>query len=787
MRSLRETAAGVGVSIPGMALVAGPDGAVAFASASARAALGMSEADARAEGLQISTLMPGISWPDLVGEDRTDHLDVTRVDGSAFPAQVTCRRIAVDGTQLAVFLIEDRIKETMAIHEADALRWRLDESERLTGLGTWTWDIEADRVVWSDQLYRVFGLEPGEIEPSVERYLSFIHPDDREEVAALLRRASTTGLPLNHTRRALKADGTEFTVSVEGTLIADHAGKPSQMYGVCSDATVSREAELDRARLHALMQSSLDGIVAMDVNGRIRAWSPGSERIFGYAASEVLGKTAAFFQPEHEVRENQVLFDRLATGESSGMTLETTRTRRDGTKVEVTISVSPVYDKHRELVGSVCVVRDITGANRSDGELNEASRDPLTGALNRSHFQALIQRTREAVNGSGSGAVFHFDLDHFKYVNDAYGYAVGDRLLKGIVRTIERECLGGYPPARIGGDEFAAFLPGLDEPSALQWADRILKRIRSYVEPIDGRPHTATASIGICVFGGEEQLSVSRIMSRADRALYEAKDRGRDSWILAGADRTPSKVSDQLTWEDRIRDALFEDRFELYLQPIISVDTREVAMYEVLLRLVEDGEVIAPGAFLGVAERIGMIHEIDRTVMRKALTLLEDVPGLKLSVNVSGKSFGDGPLLATMRDRISKHSFDPACLVIEVTETAAVVDIDRAREFALSLNELNCGFALDDFGTGFGSYAYLKNLPAEYLKIDGEFVHGEWSRTDELVIESMVNLAAGLGKRTIAEYVESEETFQKLGAAGVDFAQGYHIGRPAPADEVLGR
>lgn len=792
MRSLRETATGVGYSIPGMALVAALDGTVAFASGASRAALLVSVEDRTVlelEGRKVPELIPGIEWPETVGEDLSSQTEVFRDNGSSFHARVTRRKIEVDGTGLFVILIEDLSGQVRARHEADALRWRLDESERLTGLGTWNWDVRLDRVVWSDQLFRVFGLEPGEVEPSVETYLSFIHPDDREEVVSLLNRASSAGLPLNHTKRALRADGTEFTVEVEGTLVSDHKGKPIHLYGVCGDATARWEANLDRARLQALMEASFDGIMAMDTAGRIVAWSPEAERIFRIAARDVLGKTTADFLREVEHVENEVLLKRLSSGESSGMTFETTRTRPDGSEVEVSIALGPVHDTYGEMVGSVAVIRDITDVKRlgnGQGSL-ETSRDPLTGALSRGHFQALIERVRTDEGGPRSGAVLHFDLDNFKFVNDAYGYAFGDRVLAGITRTIERECPGGAPPARIGGDEFAVLLPGVDEPSAVEWADRMLKRIRGYVEPVEGRPLTTTVSIGICVFSADDEVSVSQIMSRANRALSEAKDRGRDSWILASADEQPGDDSNQLTWETRIRNALAEDLFELYLQPIISVETREIAMYEVLVRMVEGEEVIAPSPFLGVAERIGLIHEIDRMVMRKSLTLLERHPGLRLSVNVSGKSFGDSHMLGMMRERMNQHGFDPCCLVIEVTETAAVVEIERAREFAATLTELGCGFALDDFGTGFGSYAYLKNLPAEYLKIDGEFVSGQWSRIDEMVIKSMVSLAGGLGKKTVAEYVEAEETLDRLRAVGVDFAQGYHIGRPAPADEVLGR
>lgn len=465
------------------------------------------------------------------------------------------------------------------------------------------------------------------------------------------------------------------------------------------------------------------------------------------------------------------------------MIFETTRSGSNGTSRHLAFSIAPVRDREGQLSGTVAAIRDLSDSFRNPGgEPEREGRDPLTGLLGGSRFMQLLA----AVINRG-GALFHFDLDNLKLINEVHGYGVGDRLLRGVARMIETGCPAEATVARIGGDEFAVFAPGMDRETAGREADRFLRRIRGYVEPVESQAVTVTSSIGLLVCDAGAGVSASGLMSTADRALYRAKQKGRNSWIMVEPDLSALGLDDMRgrTWAERIRGALAEDRLELYLQPVIDLASREPVMHEVLLRVREDGDVRAPGPYLEMAEQLGLVHAIDRAVMRKALTLLELNPGLRLSVNVSGKSLGDDQLLATVSDAIKHHRFDPSALVIELTETAAVVDVQRAHRFAATLTALGCGFAIDDFGTGFGSYQYLKHVPVDYLKIDGEFVR-EGNRVDEVVIDSMVNLARGLAKKTIAEGVESEESLERLARAGVDLAQGFGIGRPAPAEEMLG-
>ena len=253
------------------------------------------------------------------------------------------------------------------------------------------------------------------------------------------------------------------------------------------------------------------------------------------------------------------------------------------------------------------------------------------------------------------------------------------------------------------------------------------------------------------------------------------------------ATRPRRHAETRLGWEHRIREALERDLFILYCQPIMDLRSGEISQHELLLRMAERRRADRPGAFLGVAERLGLIHAIDRWVVDEALRLLAERPDLRLEVNLSALSLDDRQLLDVIRDGLIRGGVDAGQLIFEITETAAIGNTEVARRFAAALHELGCGFAIDDFGTGFGSFHYLKHLPAEYLKIDGDFVRHPRSRTDELVIESIVRIAQGLDKQTIGEFVEDADTLEALRRVGVDYAQGFYVGRPRPVSELLAR
>ncbi len=425
---------------------------------------------------------------------------------------------------------------------------------------------------------------------------------------------------------------------------------------------------------------------------------------------------------------------------------------------------------------------DITQRREFEDQLlHQAEHDSLTDLLNRRGFRRIVAAHLEA-HADVRGAIMLLDLDHFKAVNDLHGHRAGDRVLETAARVLSDCMRSGDAVARLGGDEFAVLLPAADAAQARAAATRLL-------EALADNAHGISASVGVAMLaasmGGPDDALVA-----ADLAMYDAKAAGRNRYAFFDERTTaPSATRDRLEWVERIRAALAEDRLVLAAQPIRCVRSGAVVHHELLLRMREpDGREIPPGAFLGVAEEFGLIGEIDLWVARSAIAILDRHRDrdLVFHVNLSGRSLGDESLLASIRAELERTGVDPCSLVFEITETAAVTNLEEARAFAVALTEMGCRLALDDFGAGFSSFVYLKQLPFDILKIDGEFVRQcTTTPADRVILESLVHTASGLDKQTVAEFVEDQETEDLLRELGVDLVQGYHVGRPIAVEAAI--
>jgi EAL domain-containing protein (putative c-di-GMP-specific phosphodiesterase class I) len=314
-----------------------------------------------------------------------------------------------------------------------------------------------------------------------------------------------------------------------------------------------------------------------------------------------------------------------------------------------------------------------------------------------------------------------------------------------------------------------------------------VKALGLHLATLGDRTIRVTASAGVAGFDG---LSDVQVLAHADHAMYQAKAAGRNRVVMHDQLAGERSVTERIADVEWLRSALHEERFELYCQPIFDLAQNCVAHYEVLLRLREGDQTVAPGAFLHVAERFGLIQAIDAWVIRKSVALIaahrDAGHHLTLAVNLSGKSIGDHDFTLLAEEAITEHGIDPAQIILELTETSVIANIDEARRFATRMRQFGCQFALDDFGSGFSAFFYLKNLPFDYIKIDGDFVRGlDRSPTDQLIVEAIARIAQGMQMRTVAEFVTDDATLDILKRAGIDFAQGYYIGRPAPVYEVL--
>ena len=366
------------------------------------------------------------------------------------------------------------------------------------------------------------------------------------------------------------------------------------------------------------------------------------------------------------------------------------------------------------------------------------------------------------------GALLLLDIDSFSLVNDSLGHEAGDRLLDTVATLLREEARAEDLPARICADEFALLLQRATPEQAMKAADRLIALVRERGHPPVG------SSVGIATFGGRgEQVTAEGLMIAADIALCEAKEDGG-----AHAVDSVAGPNQRLTWADRIREAIDQQRFVVYAQPIFDLRKQCIAREELLVRMLdENDDVIPPSSFLPTAERLGLIAEIDRMVLAKAIELAGR--SQPIAVNISGASLSEPALVEDVRAAIAE-GLNPAWLDFEITETAAIANMDDARSFARTVTGMGCGLGLDDFGTGFSSFSYLKELPVQHLKLDIEFIRNlPSSPSDQKLVQAMVQFAKAMGQETVAEGIEDADTLGLVRAFEIDYAQGFHIGRPA--------
>ena len=432
-------------------------------------------------------------------------------------------------------------------------------------------------------------------------------------------------------------------------------------------------------------------------------------------------------------------------------------------------------------------------AEKTEAQLRYlADHDSLTGLLDRRRFRTeLDQYVSFSARYGGQGAVMIIDIDGLKAVNDSLGHHAGDHLIRQVAAIMAERMRATDIVARLSGDEFAVLMPQTDTAGALQLGEDLRAQVAENTAPAPDAP-SSTISVGITMFGGEREVGAEAVLLAADQAMYRAKEGGRNQIALFQDPREPKRPQQvRQTTTARIRDALTHDRLSLHTQPIRDLASGGIERYELLLRMTgDDGELLPAASFIKTAERSGMAQELDRWVVAQALELLatreRNGEPVSLHVNLSGASVADLSVLEFIERRLDEGDADPARCTFELTETARVHDYEAAGSFADRLTEFGCQVAIDDYGAGFGPFHYLKQIPFDLIKIDGSFIRDlPNSDADQLTVQAIVQIARGLGKTTIAEYVQDDTTTTMLREYGVDMAQGYHLGRPVAVAEAL--
>ena len=603
-------------------------------------------------------------------------------------------------------------------------------------------------------------------------------------------------------------DGSHIWISENSHYKYDDSGDAVGIEGTIRDITALKQAKealhQEKERAQVTLGSIGDGVITTDLNGDIEYMNPVAEQSTGWKLQDARGKRMLKVLKLVEEKSLDPPPDPaklcLEQGKSAmlaGHLLLIHRYRNQRLSVEV--NASPIRDSNADITGVVLVFHDVTELRGLAKKMSyQATHDSLTGLLNRREFENRVKQAIEnARNEDVRHAICYVDLDNFKVVNDTSGHFAGDELLKQLTIKLRMELREADTLARLGGDEFGVLLEGCSVENAHEPAEAIRKVVENFRFVWDNTSFRIGASIGLVPIT-QESGTLTDLLSAADSACYIAKEQGRNRvHIYEPNDEAVSERHGQMQWVQRIQSVLEQNRFRLFFQPIAKLNaepgSENMTHGEVLIRMLdENNKIVGPGSFIPAAERYQLMPAIDRWVVSntfKMLTHDKDKIANTVSsccINLSGQSLSDERFMTFLVDEINSSGVSPEVLVFEITETAVIANLCNASQLISTLRQMGCRFALDDFGVGLSSFGYLKNLAVDYLKLDGCFVKNMVDdQIDHAMVQAINQIGHTMNIKTIAEFVEDEQTLEAVRSVGVDYAQGYHIAKPAPIEIAL--
>ncbi len=635
--------------------------------------------------------------------------------------------------------------------------------------------------------------------PSVA--MLYWNPADRSEFT---RRVESEGEIRNAEFRMRRRDGQQVVILENARAVRDAANRIVGYEGTIANITERKRAEqavfAEKERAQVTLQSIGDAVISTDADGRIEYINPVAETLTAWSLDEARGRPIADVlnlvnEITREPIENPLMcaLDRGGAGFPGDHSVLITRS---GQEVAIQESAAPICDRQGRVIGAVIVFHDVTKERRLKRALSyQASHDALTGLINRREFDnRLHAAVLSAQRGEGSYALLYIDLDQFKVVNDTCGHQAGDRLLRDVTGLLQTRVRASDTIARLGGDEFGVLLEGCTLEQATRIAEGVRQAIRDYRFMWGASTLSVGASVGVVQIKPETE-NVASIMSAADIACYAAKDEGRNRIHVYEQDGVSHRHK-EMHWVARVTRAVEENRLELYFQPIVPTglaaaeSLSQPRFHELTVRLRDDdGRLVPPSEFIPAAERYNVMSIIDRWVVIRAVELLKERQSRGaalplLAVNLSGTSLNEQSFAEFVLQNVGESPIAGA-LCFEITETAAVTSLSNAIYFMRELKGRGCKFSLDDFGSGLSSFMYLKTLPVDFLKIDGQFIsHIAEDPVDRSMVEAISKVGRALGISTVAECVESEAVLEELKRIGVDFAQGFFVAAPLPIAQL---
>jgi len=617
---------------------------------------------------------------------------------------------------------------------------------------------------------------------------------------ALIEKLKRDGKLVEAEYELKRRDGTVITITENARLNRDERGQPTGFEGTLTDITERKRAEQqfyeEKERAEVTLQSIADAVITTDRAGTVDYINPIAEKMTGWPSDEACGRNVTEIVKLVKDGGREIVDDpvshALASGDPVHLADQTALVSRRGLEVPIQATVAPIRDRTGQTSGTVIVFSDVSRERRMKRLLSyQAAHDALTGLINRREFESRLNSAIESAHADKGNrhAMIYVDLDQFKVVNDTCGHPAGDQLLRQVTGILQTRVRANDVLARLGGDEFGVLLEHCTPDQALRIADSMRQAIHDLRFQWGTNTMQIGASIGIVQIDQATE-SVATLLSAADIACYSAKDGGRNR-VQVYDPASASARHREMRWMARLTNARDEGRLDIMFQPIVRVaeTSKERPHYELLLRLHdENGTIVLPDEFIPAAERFNLMPSLDRWVIEKVLR--DYVPSTRdgveeaaftVAINLSGTTLSDPGFLEFLIDSLEEHEPTPGVLCFEVTETAAIANLGHASYLMREMASRGCLIALDDFGSGLSSFNYLRTLPINYLKIDGNFVQNVASDPiDRSMVEAIVQIGRAIGIETVAERVETPAVLETLRRIGVGYAQGFLCGRPTP-------
>lgn len=716
-------------------------------------------------------------------------------------------RLYATGAAAALTVSANRLLEQLAVKDM-----LLGERERsLVGLLGGLHEavaVHREGIVFANESFASLVGHAGQQQLIVGKPMAdLVHPDYREVVSEHLHRVLTDVPGLDRLEIELQPYRDQAARIELSAVRIDHQGGPALLLTMLEMGPRAIPQSTAAPRIRPTAWDTLDslgeGVITTDVSGRIDYINRAGEQLVGVSAADAVGKTITEIIALVDENDRRSLGDPVrqclttqakVTAGRRGLMIS--RSGDDERSVE--LMVTPLKGQKGDLAGAVVLVRDVTELRGIARQMSyQASHDALTGLVNRREFERRLEEALETAQATPARHVMcYLDLDRFKAVNDSCGHMAGDTMLREVAALIKETVRDSDTVGRLGGDEFGLLLVGCPLDKARQIADDVVRKVSDYRFVWKDKIFNIGVSVGLVEIS-RESGAPEEIMSAADSACYVAKKQGNHVHVYSARDESAARHRGEIHWLQRLQTALKENRFELLAQPIVATAQAlgQGPALEILLRLQDDAVPggISPAEFLRAAERYRLMADVDRWVVQASFTALARgavrLPANRsMAINLSGQTLGDPQFLEFVVDCLDRTGVSADQVCFEVTENSVITNIEHAQRFIGVLHGMGCRFALDDFGRGLSSFGNLKNLPLDYLKIDGSFIRNLATDTvNQAMVAAMIKLARTLQFQVVAEQVEDAGALEAATRMGVDFLQGYHVGRPQSLARAIAR